>query len=503
MLYAEAGITLAHEGATHASELELMQRATAAGANVIDIVAHPFMTDLEKIVAANPVSGWGTYGGRLKIGAVKITADGSPQGRTAYFTTPYLTGGPAGEKNWRGEPTMPQKDLNALVKAVYDMNVPLNVHTNGDATIDMFLTAYEAARAGDFSRPWNVTTIHTQFMRKDHIARFVEYKIRPSFYTLHTFYFASAHKANRGEAQAAYLSPMRDAIDARLRPTNHTDFYVAPLDQMFVMWSAVTRMSREGGVLGPDQRITPHGGHQVADDLGRGAVRRGEPSRVARPRARSPTSSSSTAIPPRSIPWPSRTSRSSRPSRTARPSTSGNRFGRSVPPRLSGLYPSRAPLRRPASAARQAGERHASSRNPDDRRGCVAGRPHDRVARAGAAHRRRRLRGAARPGAAVGQPGRQPDFRSAAVQLGLRHRSGRGGLERDPVHAERPAGDPPCDQRRHNGQWVAPVNLVVSQLVMAGRQPLSIAIGGRYYVDGPSGGPEWGIRFAFTMLFPK
>jgi predicted amidohydrolase YtcJ len=257
MLYAEAGITLAHEGATHASELELMQRATAAGANVIDIVAHPFMTDLEKIVAANPVSRWGTYGGRLKIGAVKITADGSPQGRTAYFTTPYLTGGPAGEQNWRGEPTMPQKDLNAIVKAVYDMNVPLNVHTNGDATIDMFLTAYEAARAGDFSRPWNVTTIHTQFMRKDHIARFVEYKIRPSFYTLHTFYFASAHKANRGEAQAAYLSPMRDAIDARLRPTNHTDFYVAPLDQMFVMWSAVTRMSREGGVLGPDQRITP------------------------------------------------------------------------------------------------------------------------------------------------------------------------------------------------------------------------------------------------------
>jgi predicted amidohydrolase YtcJ len=257
LLYAEAGITLAHEGATHAEELAVMQRATAAGANIIDVVAYPFMTDLGQIIPANPVSGWGRYDNHLKIGGVKITADGSPQGKTAFFTTPFLTGGPGGEKNWRGEPTMPQDDLNTLVKQVYDMNVPLNVHTNGDATIDMFLKAYEFARAGDFSRPWNVTTIHTQFMRKDHIARFVEYKIRPSFYTLHTFYFASAHKANRGEAQAAYLSPMRDAIDARLRPTNHTDFYVAPLDQMFVMWSAVTRMSREGGVLGPDQRITP------------------------------------------------------------------------------------------------------------------------------------------------------------------------------------------------------------------------------------------------------
>lgn len=257
MLYAKAGLTLAHEGATHAEELEVIQRATAAGANVIDVVAYPFMTDLAKIISANPVSGWGRDDKHLRIGGVKITADGSPQGKTAFFTTPYLTGGPGGEKNWRGEPTMPQDDLNKLVKQVYDMNVPLNVHTNGDATIDMFLKAYELARAGDFSRPWNVTTIHTQFMRKDHIEKFVKYRIRPSFYTLHTFYFATAHKNNRGPEQAAYISPMRDAIDAGLHPTNHTDFYVAPLDQMFMMWSAVNRISREGGVLGPDQRITP------------------------------------------------------------------------------------------------------------------------------------------------------------------------------------------------------------------------------------------------------
>ena len=257
MLYAEAGITLAHEGATHANDLEVMQRAAAAGANIIDVVAYPFMTDLDKIIAANPVSGWGQYDRRVKIGGVKITADGSPQGRTAYFTKPYLTGGPGGEKNWRGEPTMPQDELNQLFKRVYDMNVPLLVHDNGDATIDMVLKAYEFARAGDYDRPWNVTTIHTQFLRKDQIPKFVQYKIRPSFYSLHTFYFATAHKNNRGPQEAAYISPMRDAIDAGMHPTNHTDFYVAPLDQMFMMWSAVNRMSREGEMVGPAQRITP------------------------------------------------------------------------------------------------------------------------------------------------------------------------------------------------------------------------------------------------------
>lgn len=258
MLYAETGITLAHEGATHFSDLEVIKRATDAGANIIDVVVHPFMTDLDSIVKKYPVSTWGKYENRLKINAVKITADGSPQGKTAYFTTPYLTGGPGGEKNWKGEPTMPQADLDKLVKLVWSWNVPLIIHTNGDGTIDMFMKAYTAARAGDTTKPWNVTTIHTQFIRKDQIPFFVKNKIRPSFYTEHTFYFASAHKANRGEKQAAYISPMRDAIDAGLQPTNHTDFYVAPLDQMFMMWTAVNRVSREGGVLGADQRITPY-----------------------------------------------------------------------------------------------------------------------------------------------------------------------------------------------------------------------------------------------------
>jgi hypothetical protein len=49
---------------------------------------------------------------------------------------------------------------------------------------------------------------------------------------------------------------MRAAIDKGIRPTNHTDFVVAPLDPMFVIWTAVNRISRGGVVIGPDQRVT-------------------------------------------------------------------------------------------------------------------------------------------------------------------------------------------------------------------------------------------------------
>jgi hypothetical protein len=257
LLYAAAGIATAHEGATHASDLALIQRATAAGANVIDIVVFPFITDLAEVLEKNPVATWGKYDRRLKIGGVKITGDGSPQGRTAYFTTPYLTGGPGGEKDWRGEPSFPEETLRAMVKRVYDLGVPLNYHANGDAAIDMLLRAHEWAAANDLGKDRNVTIIHAQFSRRDQVEKYAEYAMTPSFYTLHTFYFADAHIANRGSKQAAYMSPMRDSIDKGLHPTNHTDFVVAPLDQMFVLWSAVNRVSRSGAVIGPDQRVTP------------------------------------------------------------------------------------------------------------------------------------------------------------------------------------------------------------------------------------------------------
>ena len=255
-LYAKHGITTAHEGATHLSQFNVMQRAAKAGANIIDVIAFPFVTDVDNILRVRPLNQWLKYENRLKIGGVKITIDGSPQGRTARFTTPYLQGGPAGEKDWKGKLTFPQPMVNNMVKKVYDMGVPLNLHANGDGAIDAFFTAHQFAAANELEKNRDITMIHAQFSRPDQLDMFVKYNIRPSFYSLHTYYFAKAHLLNRGPQQTAYISPMRDALDKGLRPTNHTDFVVAPLDQMMMLWSAVNRISREGSIIGKDQRIS-------------------------------------------------------------------------------------------------------------------------------------------------------------------------------------------------------------------------------------------------------
>ncbi|MBN2437811.1 MAG: transporter [Deltaproteobacteria bacterium] len=52
-------------------------------------------------------------------------------------------------------------------------------------------------------------------------------------------------------------------------------------------------------------------------------------------------------------------------------------------------------------------------------------------------------------------------------------------------------------------QWTVPVNLTLAQMVKIGGMPIQFMLGGRYYADKPDGGPDWGLRFQVTFLFPK
>ena len=57
--------------------------------------------------------------------------------------------------------------------------------------------------------------------------------------------------------------------------------------------------------------------------------------------------------------------------------------------------------------------------------------------------------------------------------------------------------NPPGDAK-----WTVPLNFQVSQILKIGKQPISIGVGGRYYADSPRYGPDWGLRFIVTLLYP-
>jgi hypothetical protein len=54
-----------------------------------------------------------------------------------------------------------------------------------------------------------------------------------------------------------------------------------------------------------------------------------------------------------------------------------------------------------------------------------------------------------------------------------------------------------------HSQWSVPLNVSVSQLLKIGKQPIQLSLGAKYYAEKPDGGPDWGLRFAVTFLFPK
>jgi hypothetical protein len=51
-------------------------------------------------------------------------------------------------------------------------------------------------------------------------------------------------------------------------------------------------------------------------------------------------------------------------------------------------------------------------------------------------------------------------------------------------------------------QWTVPLNVVYSKVTRIGGQMLSFAGGARAYLEKPDNGPDWGVRFVVTLLFP-
>jgi predicted amidohydrolase YtcJ len=256
-LYLREGITTAQEGATMKHQVDLLRAFADRGELKLDVVMLPFIAEIDAVFAGKPPKNEPEYRNRLRIGGVKVVTDGSPQGRTAAFTTPYLTDGPAGQKDWRGDLSFPQPVLNDWVKQVYDGGATLFVHCNGDAAIDALLEAHRFASGGEPAKPRGTVGVHSQFIRRDQLEKYRAWNITPSFFTIHCFYFGDTHVANRGRTQADFISPMKSARALGLRPANHTDFNVAPLDQIFTIHTAVNRLSRSAQTIGADERISP------------------------------------------------------------------------------------------------------------------------------------------------------------------------------------------------------------------------------------------------------
>lgn len=254
--FASYGITTAQEGQTLRHTLPLLRAAAAQGHVLIDVVSYPKWTDYQQILAddAPPV---GTYLNRVKVKGVKITLDGSPQGKTAYLSKPYLNPPDGESADYRGHPIMPQQELDEWVDGIFANNLQLLLHCNGDACADMMFDAIERAgeKHGNVDR--RSVMIHAQTVRIDQLDRMQSLGIMPSFFPAHTFFWGDWHRDDvLGAERARNVSPTKSAESLGMRYTIHNDAPVVPPNVVFLMHNAVNRTTRSGEVLGPEQRIS-------------------------------------------------------------------------------------------------------------------------------------------------------------------------------------------------------------------------------------------------------
>ncbi|MBL8565197.1 MAG: amidohydrolase [Hyphomicrobiaceae bacterium] len=259
--YSRYGVTTVQEGALQESQLAIARAVAEHGEMSLDFAGLVFQPLAEKLIAEGRTK-WGVYENGVKLAGIKITIDGSPQGKTAYLSKPYLTPVPHCDSDCRGVPALTAEEINNLFLLSYKNNVQVYAHCNGDAAVDLMLRGHEYAldqlKEAPYAMDRRTVIVHSQVMRPDQLDAYAKYRIFPSFFTNHTYYWGDVHLANLGEERASFISPMRSAIDKGIRAANHSDYNVTPINQMFIVWSAVNRTTRSGRVLGLQQRVTPY-----------------------------------------------------------------------------------------------------------------------------------------------------------------------------------------------------------------------------------------------------
>jgi predicted amidohydrolase YtcJ len=191
----------------------------------------------------------------VRTSGVKILQDGSLQGFTGYLTAPYFTQ-PQEKSAYAGYPSRSREKLIEMVRAYHRAGYQIAIHANGDAAIDDVLAAFRQAQE-EFSRPDARHRIeHCQTPREDQLDAIKELGITPSFFVGHVYYWGDRHQSIfLGPERAARISPLASAMKRGIRFTVHNDTPVTPVDPLLLVWCAVSRKTKDGKVLGPDQRI--------------------------------------------------------------------------------------------------------------------------------------------------------------------------------------------------------------------------------------------------------
>jgi len=189
---------------------------------------------------------------KLRIGGIKLIADGSIQGGTACLCQPgyYLL-----EDHAQAQLTA--EELSAAVGAFHRRDLQVACHTNGDEATEAFIEAVDAALRTHSWLDHRHAAQHVQLATAAQFRRMARLGMAANIFTNHLWYWGDQHHDQTvGPERANRMWACRSAIDLGISATYHADGGVTPTGQLHTAWCAVNRLTPSGRILGAAEAVT-------------------------------------------------------------------------------------------------------------------------------------------------------------------------------------------------------------------------------------------------------
>jgi hypothetical protein len=186
----------------------------------------------------------------LKIGPIKIFADGGFTGPAAYTKEPYLNQG-----DYRGFLDIPEEELVALINEIHDAGWQMGIHAIGDAAIELVVDtladALDRSPRENHRNYLNHFTMRPSDATMDKMAQHdILITQQPNF----TYTLEGRYVANLDGWRLEHNNPLRSPMDHGIFVAISSD--ILPIGPLVGIYAAVTRKGMSGRVFGADEAIS-------------------------------------------------------------------------------------------------------------------------------------------------------------------------------------------------------------------------------------------------------
>ncbi len=247
-MMSKTGITSVHDAYGSPEYLRAFQDAHEAGDLSLRVYCLIGYTHIDKMLEAGIRTGMGNEW--VRVGAMKLTCDGSISERTARLSQPYT-----GRPNDYGILVMTEDQLYTYAKKAHDADWQIGVHANGDVGIDTTLRLYERLQREKPRKDPRFRIEHCTLVNDSLIQRMKTLGVIPTPFSTYVYYHGEKMR-EYGEERLKNMFALRSFLNAGIRPTQASDYPPGPFEPMMALQSSVTRTDIKGNVWGANQKVT-------------------------------------------------------------------------------------------------------------------------------------------------------------------------------------------------------------------------------------------------------